>query len=1230
MISKDDPRRVGALIPLVSCLSLLCGQAFAQVRSFSVQEINPDRSTLDAKDPNGASGGRVHHLAASREGPMFAASEWGGLFRSNDQGGTWQHVPGHVSAATWDVAVDPETARRVFVTSLYDGKVASVAGINVSQDGGSSWVRPPTATPPAGFCINAVRRDEPSAFGISINPDNPNNVLVGTNCGLAISDDRGQTWRFVDPTPTDGADDVWDVVVHHRGIIDLIGDDGHRRSTNGGVSWTTTSALFGGVSSIDVSPDEANVLFATVGVSIFQSTDGGVTWTGLSNPSPQGRIPFVKTNQRSAASFDLWFGDVSLFRATCTTPAGGGAAARCPANAWTNVGSKANGAHADMGSVVFDPKATDDACPLALSSDGGVYLNTVRTSPACHSPAWEQPTITPHALWLWDLSGASYPGALNDVVIGRRSNVNMRYEILDDAAAGFGQIHEGGNGWGSGNYTTSVATGDLDGDGLEEYVIGRRSNVNMRYVILDDAATGFAQLHEGGTAWGSGNYTTSVATGDVDGDGLDEVIIGRHSNVNMRYEILDDAKANFVQLHEGGNGWGSGNYTTSVATGDVDGDGLDEVIIGRHSNVNMRYEILDDAKAGFVQIHEGGNGWGSGNYTTSVATGDVDGDGLDEVIIGRRSNVNLRYLILDDSRAGFAQLHEGGNGWGSGNYTTAVAAGDVDGDGPEEVIIGRRSNVNMRYEILDDAGAGFAQIHEGGNGWGSGNFTRSVAAGDLDNDGLDEVVIGRESSVNMRYEILDDAAGGFAQIHSGGSGWGSGNFATAVAAGPVRRNRLDLHFGNQDTGTFASANAEELKPTWRNVDCCDGFEVPSTQTQMLVTVCCFTPAPANRLFLRRPGMFGNAQVTLPPTGSLQGFRPTDDVALFGPSSAAVTMTTGVFITNDITATPPVWTQLGAASMPGGARHITPIGEGPGTVFYVQVPNGDLRSPDTLWRFTGTAPAGVWQQIQPPGGVGAFSMYAVDPLNAQRIVASHVRAGQPPAMIMTLDGGASWSPLPALDAQMNGGGAFRAQTQRGPTAFTNFLGYPQPQLVAFSPRDPNLMVAAGNDSGVFVSADGGGNWTIVTDPFSPAVSGRPHIPRPQFAHFDHLRDGVGPEGAVLSNVDIYVGTRGRGVFRIRVGYVPRASAGGRPEPGGAPPRPKSTRPEDLERPGKPEPGDDPTGTKKYPPKPEPPAKPDPSDDPAGKKESKPKPEPPGKADPSDDPSGGKTYPPKPET
>ena len=60
--------------------------------------------------------------------------------------------------------------------------------------------------------------------------------------------------------------------------------------------------------------------------NVYESDDGGANWANLGNPQRQGRIPFVVTNQRSNADgdpnvFDLWAGDVQLFRAGCTTPA---------------------------------------------------------------------------------------------------------------------------------------------------------------------------------------------------------------------------------------------------------------------------------------------------------------------------------------------------------------------------------------------------------------------------------------------------------------------------------------------------------------------------------------------------------------------------------------------------------------------------------------------------------------------------------------------------------------------------------------------------------------------------------------------------------------------------------------------------------------------------------------------------------------------------------------------
>ncbi|MDD5296225.1 MAG: sialidase family protein [Rhodocyclaceae bacterium] len=380
--------------------------------------ISPTSSSLDASDPDGASGGRVNGLASvpGDNKTYYAASEWGGLFKSKDAGKTWAHLPGHVPTVTWHVKVDPGNVDRVYATSFYDGRVSSIAGINVSLDAGATWAKPATAVPPVGFCQSAARRDEPSAFGIAINPANTANVYVGTNCGLARSTDSGVTWNYVNPTGVGAARNIWDVVVHHGGTVDICGDDGHYRSTDGGTTWSTAAAspLPGGRCSIAASPDEAHVLFAVVGTSIYESDNGGQSWpVTYANPSSQGRIPFVEVNDRTGAAYDLWFGDVKLWRASCTTPAAAapGGAARCNASAaWSGPYTRAAGAHDDSGAIAFDTQMANDRCPRIFSSDGGVFRNTTTASPACHTPAWEQPTVTPTALWNMAMSGVSAAG----------------------------------------------------------------------------------------------------------------------------------------------------------------------------------------------------------------------------------------------------------------------------------------------------------------------------------------------------------------------------------------------------------------------------------------------------------------------------------------------------------------------------------------------------------------------------------------------------------------------------------------------------------------------------------------------------------------------------------------------------------------------------------------------------------------------------------------------------
>ncbi|MGD8396938.1 MAG: integrin alpha, partial [Candidatus Eiseniibacteriota bacterium] len=257
----------------------------------------------------------------------------------------------------------------------------------------------------------------------------------------------------------------------------------------------------------------------------------------------------------------------------------------------------------------------------------------------------------------------------------------------------------------------SVATaGDVNGDGYSDVIAS-----SPRYAS-GGPARGRAWLYLGGpggleTEWvwyGYGEqdyaiYGTSVApAGDVNGDGYDDVVVGQPSYDGSSQNI---GRAYVYYGSPTGLPWDADRvldghaaeqfFGNSVATaGDVNGDGYADVIIGTDGNFAYVYHgSAAGLEAGWSWRHQR-----PGKFGFCVGTaGDVDGDGYDDVIVGAPADnsggLYGRALVFLGSASGLLDDPD----WETGetayaHYGYCVAtAGDVTGDGYSDVLVGAHS-----------------------------------------------------------------------------------------------------------------------------------------------------------------------------------------------------------------------------------------------------------------------------------------------------------------------------------------------------------------------------------------------------------------------------------------------------------------------------------------------------------------------------------------------------------
>jgi hypothetical protein len=369
----------------------------------------------------------------------------------------------------------------------------------------------------------------------------------------------------------------------------------------------------------------------------------------------------------------------------------------------------------------------------------------------------------------------------SDLAVANRDSGNVSI-LLNNGSGGFADQVQ----YAVGDQPTSLAAADFNNDGRTDLAVANAASDDVSMLFGQPGGTFSAEtridIRDAPPLQSAGDFTSFVATGDFNGDGKADLIVGNSQSFRISV-ALGNGDGTFQRRREFYSDLTSEPWAAVV--GDFNGDGrLDFATADHTANHASVFGGLGDGNfLGAAQLSVGKD-------PTSLAVADLNHDGQLDVIAGNADDASV---LLGNGDGSFQDQLSAAAG-----HPNALAVGDFNGDGRLDVVAAGYDASKNTGQLVVLLGLGDGR-YTVGQTLDIGNFLSSVAVGDFNGDGKLDIAVTSQFD-NSVIVLLGNGDGTF----TAQSPISVGTQPTAITAGDFNGDgKLDLAVTNSLDGTVS-------------------------------------------------------------------------------------------------------------------------------------------------------------------------------------------------------------------------------------------------------------------------------------------------------------------------------------------------------------------------------------------------------------------------------------------